>query len=52
MVEFDGDLKSLRFDALQFNFQLDRSIMNNENGTLSTFASLSNGKTESFFEGY
>ena len=51
MVEFDGDLKSLRFDALQFNFQLDRSIMNNENGTLSTFASLSNGKTESFFGG-
>ena len=30
MVEFDGDLKSLRFDALQFNFQLDRAIMNKE----------------------
>ena len=51
MVEFDGDLKSLRFDALQFNFQLDRAIMSKENVTISTFASLSNGKTESFFGG-
>ena len=51
MVKFDGDLKSLRFDALQFNFQLDRAIMSKENVTISTFASLSNGKTESFFGG-
>ena len=51
MVEFEGDLKTLRFDALQYNFQIDKSLITNESGTLSSFASISNGKTESFFGG-
>tara|TARA_B100001093_G_C26848619_1_gene1024029 strand:- start:531 stop:2189 length:1659 start_codon:yes stop_codon:yes gene_type:complete len=51
MVEFEGDLRTLRFDSLQFNFQLDRSLINNEFKTLSSFASFSNGRTESFFGG-
>ena len=51
MVEFEGDLKTLRFDALQYNFQIDKSLITNESGTLSSFASISNGKTESFFAG-
>ena len=51
MVEFEGDLKTLRFDALQYNLQIDKSLINKESGTLSSFASISNGKTVSFFGG-
>ena len=51
MVEFEGDLKTLRFDALQFNFQFDRSLIEGESKTLSSFVSLSNGYSESFFGG-
>jgi len=51
MVEFEGDLKTLRFDALQFNFQFDKSLMESESKTLSSFLSLSNSYSESFFGG-
>ena len=48
-VEFEDDLKTMRFDSLTFLFQLDKSLVEKPNKNLSSSFGLNISNSESFF---
>ena len=47
-VEFEDDLKTMRFDSLTFLFQLDKSLVEKPNKNLSSIFGLNISNSESF----
>ena len=50
-VEFEDDLKTMRFDSLTFLFQLDKSLVEKPNKNLSSSFGLNISNSESFLTG-
>ncbi len=50
-VEFEGDLKTMRFDSLTLLFQVDKSLLEKPNKNLSSSFGLNISNSESFLTG-